>query len=177
MAGSALHLHRVHPDNMGDAEAVFEELGTYSTHVDGCPRRPEAAYDFATELPPGRDARHKHAFVAYRDDLPIGLLDIVEGYPAPSIAFIGLLAVKERLHGKGIGRQLYTEAERLARQTLRARTIRLAVVEANPVMGFWRKMGFEPTGEVKPYLGQNVRSRVILLEKPLLAPDEERLQG
>jgi hypothetical protein len=43
----------------------------------------------------------------------------------------------------------------------------LAVVEANPVQGFWEKMGYVVTGEVRPHEGIQVRSVKKLMEKQL----------
>ncbi len=99
--------------------------------------------------------------------MTVGLLDIVDGYPVPGTAFIGLLAVRESAQKSGVGRALFREAERLARDDLRARNLRLAVVETNPVMGFWMKMGFRPTGEVKPFEGEVLKSSAALMEKEL----------
>ncbi|UWU16447.1 GNAT family N-acetyltransferase [Rhizobium sullae] len=130
-------------------------------------RRDNAAYEFATALPPGYDPRQKHAFLANCQGAPVGLLDIIDGYPMPGTEFIGLLAVRESAQDSGVGRALFREAERFARDHLRARTLRLAVVETNPVMGFWIKMGFRPTGEVKPFEGKMIKSRSALMEKEL----------
>ncbi|MGW5959067.1 GNAT family N-acetyltransferase [Methylorubrum thiocyanatum] len=163
----ALWLSPVSAVDLSDVEAVFDDLRGYSVRVDGESRRRGAAKEFATALPPGCGLQDKHAFVAKRDGLPVGLLDIIDGYPGQGVAFIGLLAVNESLHGAGIGRQLYAEAERYVRDRLGAHTIRLAVVEANPVLGFWQRMGFAQTGESKPYGGGTVASRAILLEKAL----------
>lgn len=163
----ALRISRVSAADLSDVEAVFDDLRGYSVRVDDEPRRRGAAEEFATAVPPGCGLQDKHAFVAKRDGLPVGLLDIIDGYPGQGVAFIGLLAVNESLHGAGIGRRLYAEAERYVRDRLGAYTIRLAVVEANPVLGFWQRMGFSPTGESKPYGGGVVASRAIFLEKAL----------
>ncbi|MGQ4273244.1 GNAT family N-acetyltransferase [Terrihabitans sp. B22-R8] len=120
-----------------------------------------------TSLPPGYSPQHKHSFVARRDGLPVGLLDVLRDYPLAGTAFIGLLAVRESVQGSGAGRALVHEAETFARDVLKANVLRLAVVEANPVAGFWTKIGFRPTGEVRPYEGEAVTSRAVLMEKEL----------
>ncbi|WP_316213466.1 MULTISPECIES: GNAT family N-acetyltransferase [unclassified Bradyrhizobium] len=101
-----------------------------------------------------------------RSDFPY-LLPYAIALPVPGTAFIGLLAVRESAQESGVGRALFREAERFARDDLRARTLRLAVVETNPVMGFWMKMGSRPTGEVKPFEGEVIKSRSALMEKEL----------
>lgn len=172
MPNGALWLSRVSAADLSDVEAVFAELRHYSMRVDGQPRRRGAAEEFATAVPPGCGIRDKHAFVAVQGGLPVGLLDIIDGYPSRGVVFIGLLAVKESLHGVGIGRRLYAEAERYVLDRLEARTIRLSVVEANPVLGFWQRMGFRPTGQSTPYGGDAGVSRAIFLEKILVSASD-----
>lgn len=167
MVRGPLCLVRASADALADIGAVFDDLRDYSRRVDGTDRRGHAVHDFVTARPPGCGPRDKHALVAYRHGVPTGLLDLIGDHPQPGTAFIGLLAVRESAHGAGLGRALYARAEHVMRFHLRARTARLAVVEANPVSGFWRTMGFGPTGEVRPYEGEAVRSRAILMEKAL----------
>lgn len=167
MPSSFLELYRVDAGNLIDVETILADLRNYSQRVDGEPRRTGAATEFATALPAGSLVCDKHAFVAHRNGLPVGLLDIINRYPAPGSAFIGLLAVREGLHGIGLGRALYMEAEKFALNHLEARTIRIGVVETNAVTGFWQRMGFKATGEVKPHRGTSVSSRAILMEKTL----------
>lgn len=165
MPNKPLILSRVTDGELVDVETVFDDLRGYSTCVDGEDRRVGAAIEFATARPPGARAEDKHPFVAYRDGRPVGLLDVIDGYPIPGTAFIGLLAVRESLHGAGLGRALYEQAETFIRKNLGAGSIRLAVVEANPVHGFWKQMGFVPTGDVPAYEGRTIVSRLIMMEK------------
>ncbi len=167
MACGPLCLVRASADELPDIGAVFDDLREYARRIDGMDGRADAAHEFLAARPPGRGRRDKHAFVAYRHGVPIGLLDLIGDWPRPGTVFIGLLAVREGEHGAGLGRALYARAEHVMRCRLKARTARLAVVEANPVGGFWEAMGFRPTGEAKPYEGAAVRSRSILMEKTL----------
>ena len=158
------------PANLGDLseiDDIFDDLTHYSLRVDGVSKRSNAAYDFLYALPPGFEPRHKYAFLAKRGRVAVGLLDIVDGYPSFGIAFIGLLAVRETAQGLGVGGAIFREGERIALHSLKARTMRLVVVESNPVIGFWMKMGFSLTGEVKPFEGQSIKSHSVLMEKRL----------
>jgi GNAT superfamily N-acetyltransferase len=172
MPNNPLCLSRASGNNFADIESIFDDLHAYSRCVDGIDRRINAAIEFTTALPPGLHVRDKHTFVAYRNGSPVGLLDIVAHYPAPSFAFLGLLAVRESQHGTGLGRALYGQAEQFIRGDLRAETVRIAVVETNPARGFWQRMGFEATGEVKLYEGQAVTLQTILMEKALASASE-----
>jgi ribosomal protein S18 acetylase RimI-like enzyme len=51
-----------------------------------------------------------------------------------------------------------------------ARRLRLSVVRTNhQVLGFWRRMGFAETGEVRPYRYDKLESEVVLMDRPLAA--------
>jgi ribosomal protein S18 acetylase RimI-like enzyme len=51
-----------------------------------------------------------------------------------------------------------------------ARRQRLSVVRTNDqVLGFWRRMGFAETGEVRPYRYDTLESEAVLMDKPVAA--------
>ena len=156
-------------DDLYEIETVFDNLTGYSMNVDGVLKRPDAASEFVNGIPPDHTILTKHAFLAKHDGVTIGLLDVIDGYPSHGTAFIGLLAVQENMQGKGFGRALFLAAEQWVREKLKAQTLRLAVVASNPVLGFWEKMGFSPTGEVRLYHGAAISSDAILMEKSLQA--------
>lgn len=158
--------------NLHDVDAVLDAMRAFSERVDGVIRKTDAANDFAKSRPPGHDPRKKHALLAKIGERAIGLVDMIEDYPSPGTVYIGLLAIDERLHGFGLGRSLWRVAERFACERLEATRLRLAVVESNPVTGFWQKMGFLPTGEIKPYQGERISSRAILMEKVVFVPED-----
>ncbi len=147
-------------------DELLTGLRSYSMAVDGVTKRFDAAKHFLTALPPGMRPASKRSLLIQQGQMSVGLIDLVIGYPDPGTAFIGLLAIIESRQGKGIGREAYNVVERalLKDGTKRAR---LAVIESNPVGGFWRKMGFEETGERKPFRGECVRGVSILMEKLL----------
>jgi hypothetical protein len=54
-----------------------------------------------------------------------------------------------------------------------ARRLRLSVVRTNDqVLGFWRRMGFPETGEVRPWRYDTLESESILVDKRLPPLDE-----
>jgi GNAT superfamily N-acetyltransferase len=81
---------------------------------------------------------------------------------------LGLLLLKESEQGHGYGHAAFREVEKLVRTWPEITTFRLGVVEANKVvLGFWLKQGFLLTEKTAPYEHKSVRSRVLILEKPL----------
>lgn len=67
----------------------------------------------------------------------------------------------------GLGRNFYAMLENKMRQEFGANKIRLAVVDSNPVIPFWEKMGFKLTGETRPHEGRNRTGTTLILEKEL----------
>ncbi len=90
-------------DDLREVDNIFDELTDYSRRVDGVSKRDTAAYEFLNVLPPGYESRQKYAFLAKREGVAVGLLDIIDGYPSLGTAFIGLLAVRETAQGSGVG--------------------------------------------------------------------------
>ena len=161
---------RLEPMNLADeaeVDRLLDRLTRYSMLVDGVPKMRDGARHLLTATPPGKKAEDKHVFkVVYGADT-VGIIDIIKDYPQNGVAFIGLLAIAEDSHRQGLGRQTYQGLEALAQQQMKASIIRLAIVDANPVEGFWERMGFERTGEVRPYTGEAVVGNAVLMEKAL----------
>ncbi len=101
------------------------------------------------------------------DGEAIGVVDLIKDFPEPCTSFLGLFLLRETSQRKGLGKEAYAAVEAYAIQDLVAKKIRLAVVDANPVLPFWEKMGFKETGELRPHEGQNINSTKRLMEKTL----------
>ncbi|WP_171173634.1 N-acetyltransferase [Ruegeria sp. HKCCD8929] len=132
---------------METVRQIFDDLAGYACRVSGHHDPFDAAQEFLAATPPGRSLSDKHAFAIMAGDNAVGLVDLVDGFPAPGIAYLGLLAVIERRRGEGLAKAALTEVEAFARDTLKARKLRLGVLDINPVSGFWKHMGFLETGE------------------------------
>ena len=99
----------------------------------------------------------------------VGCADLIRGFPDPHTALLGLLLVAESLQRQVIGSAAYLAIERHIRSCGDGCTqVRIGVVRTNAqVLPFWTKLGFAPTGEVRPYRYANVVSETIILVKSL----------
>lgn len=147
-------------------QKIFEKSPQYFLRISGNIAPQDAAESTLSSLPPGISKDKKHVLLVKKNGDAIGVIDLINGYPEAAVAFIGLLILREDIQGSGVGRKTYEELEMLIR-TFHCKKIRLAVVENNPVFTFWLKMGFQPTGEKKPYLNQGIQSFSVLMEKEL----------
>ena len=148
-------------------DRLLDGLQQYSMRVDGVPKMKDGARHFLTATPEGRGTESKHVFAVWLGAEPVGLVDVIRDFPRPSTAFIGLVAIVETHQRRGLGRATVRAVERFACEHLGASKLRLAVVATNPVLRFWRAMGFHETGEVRPYSGETVSSTVHLMEKQI----------
>jgi len=151
------------------AQRVYEEVPGYFAALTGStlPKPDEARIDFEG-LPPGHSLDRKYYFGIWRreeKDL-VGILDYLDGYPRPSIGWIGLLLISERIQRRGLGRHAWEILAHWATRELWNREFQLGVLDTNPgALLFWNKMGFRRTGQSKPGpLGRTI----IVFSRPAL---------
>jgi GNAT superfamily N-acetyltransferase len=150
---------------------MLDRLTAYSLAVDGVAKPANGAAKILNDAPSDVSLDAKHSFEIMLGNEPIGLADVINGYPLRDVATLGLLAIAEDLHGLGYGRAGYRALESYVGLNLPVRILRIGVVTTNPVQAFWEKMGFSPTGEVRPFQGEARSAFVILMEKALPSRD------
>jgi RimJ/RimL family protein N-acetyltransferase len=121
-------------------------------------------------LPPGKGYDDKFVLGAYEDESLVGCVDLIRHYPSASFAYIGLLLIAQRLEGQGYAANVFGEVRKFIAKWQTCTVLRLGVLATNPrAMRFWLNLGFQPTGEVKPYMSDRVNTEVHLYELPLSA--------
>ena len=153
--------------DMAELQGVLQNARRYAERITGAPPRPADAQSTYTILPEAKGYEDKFLYGIYEGDEMIGCADVIRAWPRPDTAHIGLLLIGERHQRRGHGRAACQAIEReIARWG--AKRVRIGVVGTNEdVLPFWRKLGFVPTGEVKPYRYGPIESHVTILEKPL----------
>lgn len=162
-----LSLERVDTTAEALVQEILEGAPTYTLRTEGVDVIPTDGRDTLSALPPGCAPEQKHVLVLRRLGEAIGVADVIRGYPDRETAFLGLMLLRENFQGSGNGRLFFQKIEKMAAQQLGCKKIRLAVVDANPVVPFWEKMGFHPTGDVRPHEGRNLKSIKRVMEKAL----------
>lgn len=97
-------------------------------------------------------------------------MDLLRGYPRPGYTFVGVLQVRWELQGSGLGRAVWEHTEDWIQGTWpEATRVRLAVAATNVRVAepFWTRMGFAPTGEVRPHRYDKLETTVRMFEKAL----------
>lgn len=165
---ASLRLLEGEPSEMAELQRVLEEAPTYFHLVTGLPPGPADAQSTYTILPAGKSYDDKFVLGIYRDDEMVGCVDLIRGHPNPNTAWLGLLLVSEKHQGRGIGTRAARLVEDLVEGWGECDRIRLAVVRINTrVIPFFKQLGYQATGEVKPYRYNAVESESLIYEKNL----------
>lgn len=155
-------------ENINKVQKLFENAPRYflnvSSEIAGLGDGEEAF----KALPPNFSKKDKYILGIVLREALIGLVDCLIGYPSIEKAHIGLFLIDEAYQSKGFGKQAYVQLEEYLKSFPFISVVRLLVVDSNnEVLEFWRKMGFQITGEMKPYSNKQVNSRSIIMEKKL----------
>ena len=112
--------------------------------------------------PPGIGPADKYFIGFFEGETLVAVMDLVDGYPAPETAFIGLFMLAKALQGRGEGSAIIRETAAYL-QTAGKTAIRLAIDKENPQSThFWKKNGFSVIKEAD----RNGRP-LLVAEKPL----------
>ena len=155
------------PEELAALQRVMESDEEYSLRVTRHPPGPAEAQSTLMFVPDGKSPDDKAPFGVWDDDELVGLLDLLLRYPDDETLYIGLLLIDRGRQGQGIGTAAYRALERdvLPRWPW-VRRLRLSVVRGNDqVLGFWRRLGFTETGEVRPWRYDKLESESILMDK------------
>ena len=110
------------------------------------PTREQVLHDM-TITPPGIEVKNKYFFGYFENRTLVAVMDLIDGYPKPEIAFIGLFMLNPDYQGRQIGTSIIEETADFFR-TIGKTTIRLAIDKGNPQSThFWKKNGFEVVSE------------------------------
>jgi ribosomal protein S18 acetylase RimI-like enzyme len=155
------------PEELAALQRVMESDEDYFLRVTGHPPGPADAQSTLMFVPDGRSPEDKAPFGVWADDELVGILDLLLRYPDDETLYIGLLLIDRGRQGQGIGTAAYQALEReLLPRWPWVRRLRLSVVRTNDqVLGFWRRLGFTETGEVRPWRYDKLESESILMDK------------
>lgn len=169
MTQASLRLLHGEPDEMAALQRVLEAAPAYAERVTGAPPGRADAQSTYSVLPPGKGYEDKFVLGIEHDNRMVGCADLIRGYPDDDVALLGLLLIAEPFERRGIGAAAYGPIERCVRAWGPGCTrVRIGVVMTNAsVVPFKTKLGFVPTGEVKPYRYANVVSETRVPEKSL----------
>lgn len=126
-------------ENLGDICEVTAGNRTFLAQTQCHEQTMEECEENLTARPAEVSLEQKHFLTIYRGDVCAALLDYLEGYPEADTVYLGLLIVRNELHGQHIGRMINDAFMRAAHEC-GFRRIRLGCYAANEHgYQFWRK--------------------------------------
>ena len=112
--------------------------------------------------PPGIEAKDKYYIGFFDGETLAAVMDLIDGYPEPDVAFIGFFMMDASLQGRGTGSFIISETAEYLR-SIGKTAIRLGIDAENPQSNaFWRKNGFITIAEV-----DRDGNKILLAEKKL----------
>lgn len=147
-----------------DEKVIAELLSKchdYFQMVSGRKPNQEDISDFFNSLPPNKTLDEKCSLGLYQNNKLEGVVDIILGYPEPTIAYLGLLLINPKQRGHGLGKQIHSMlSEWLENNGIT--TIRLGVLESNHrAIRFWEQIGYVLEDEKFTVIG-GVKHRVLI---------------
>jgi ribosomal protein S18 acetylase RimI-like enzyme len=112
--------------------------------------------------------------LALLEDTLVGCCQLV--HREATGAYFGMFAIRPGLQGNGLGGAVLAEAERTARAQWGVRSMRMTVIrQREGLIAWYRRRGYEPTGETEPFpygderFGVPLRDDLefVVLEKPI----------
>ena len=111
-------------------------------HTEAKPIKEQIVDDMKV-TPPGIKLSDKYYFGFFERDELVAVMDLVDGYPDMSTAYIGFFMVDPEHQGKQVGTSIVSETVEYLR-IIGKTAVRLAIDKGNPQSShFWRKNGFE----------------------------------
>ncbi|TDN42300.1 acetyltransferase (GNAT) family protein [Curtobacterium flaccumfaciens] len=161
-------------DDVDALQELLETVPDYAERITGYPPGPSDGLSALLSVPEGFDpdgpgAVGKYGIGLWDDSELLAFADLLIGYPSASFAFIGLLIVRGDRQQEGLGAVMHDAVVERARSAPGVARLRLGIVATNTAVAepFWRALGYEPTGERKPYRYDHLESAVALWERPL----------
>ncbi len=162
---NSIILRKICSQDQAIVQAILDAAPSYYMKIDGVPNAGSAKNVFE-DLPPHCTADSKHVLLIENESIPVGVVEIIIGYPNSKVAWIGLLVIDEKFQGMGLGKASYDLTEEYLHQ-FAVDSIQLGVNDTNGVgMAFWPKMGFKMQGRTRINQGIKVTSTVYVMEKP-----------
>lgn len=121
---------------------ICRQNTVFYEYTEARPTRENIIYDM-NATPPGITMSDKYYFGFFDDGEPVAVMDLIDGYPEPEIAYIGFFMMNPKYQGKQIGTAIVGEVIDYLKSTGKT-AVRLAIDKGNPQSShFWKKNGFE----------------------------------
>ena len=133
-----------------DADSILElcrENTQFYRYCEAEPSMEQVRRDLQI-TPPGVGLSDKYYVGFYREGVLTAVMDLIDGYPEPDLAFVGFFMMKRERQGRQIGSAIIRETAAYLKEIGKT-AIQLGIDKENPQSThFWKKNGFHVIREV-----------------------------
>ena len=141
------HVRKMEDSDSGSILDLCYGNTLYYKYCEAEPTREQVISDLHI-TPPDTPLSDKYYVGFYENDTLVAVMDLIDGYPEPEIAFIGFFMMNHEYQGKRTGTAIISEAAEYLRSTGKV-SIQLGIDKGNPQSThFWKKNGFAVIREV-----------------------------
>ncbi len=141
--------YRIRPLTFSDTEMIVglcRQNNLFYKYTDARPDAEHIMRDMKI-TPPGIDISAKYYFGFFDGGDLVAVMDLIDGYPEPDVAYIGFFMMNKAYQRRQIGTSIISEAAGYLKETGKT-AVRLAIDEGNPQSThFWLKNGFSIIAE------------------------------
>ena len=125
---------------------ICKQNTTFYEYTEAHPTE-ENILDDMKATPPGIDMSDKYYFGFFNGQELVAIMDLIDGYPKPEIAYIGFFMMNIQYQGRMVGSAIVGEVVGYL-QSVGKTAVRLAIDKGNPQSThFWEKNGFKVISE------------------------------
>ena len=141
MLSRQYEIRRLGDDDADAILAICRENPQFYRYSDAKPAKEQVLSDLHI-LPPGVEPADKYFIGFYQRDALVAVMDLIDGFPEPEIAYIGFFMMAKAFQGQQRGSAIIQETAAHLKATGKT-AIRLAINKGNPqATHFWQKNGF-----------------------------------
>ena len=150
-----------------ELDAIALRCADFTRLIEGREPGPHDGREILTETPPGFPIADKFVLGVRSADGLIGVADVLRGYPAPQVWWIGLLMLAPDARGAGLGREIVETVAAWA-ASKGAFALQLGVQSQNEAgLRFWRRQGFAHT-HTRAQLTGGRGNQILVMERRLV---------
>lgn len=171
MSGS-LHMRQLTAEDLPILQVFLESDPDYARRVTGSAPAPDEAVDLVSSVPPGVAPDQKLVLGVFDDAGLAAVVDVLRGWPQPSVVHIGLLQVHLDRKRQGVGRRAHELLLGWIGGWPEITTLRAAIVATNSdhAEPFWMAQGYRPSGAPKPYRAGDTITEVSVWTRDAMPP-------
>jgi GNAT superfamily N-acetyltransferase len=139
-------------EEMNALQKILESAEDYYNALTGYPPGQAESTTFFMGLPDGVDYHQKYVFGIYKNQVMVGCIELLRGYPDPKCVALGSLVIDKKYQKKRLGRLAFRTLLETIQDWADIKELQTDMpLTLSAVFGVFEKLGFRPTGKTTLY--------------------------